>query len=187
MARAAEAVPGDAIPAETIASLKTWSRAAGIGLALLGACVLLGWLGDVAVLYSLSPTLAPMKPNTACCFVLFGGALWFDGSHRLGAARYRKFAISALLVIALLTLLEHTLRLDLHIDRLLLLGRWRAAFPERMSLATSLSFLLLALALVTLDSDRERTPRLPHVWLATAVALCALFELLGYAYGVRTL
>ncbi len=187
MPRGAEATHADAIAAETIASLKAWSRRAGVLLVLLGVTVLIGWACELTALERVTAQFAPMKPNTALCFIFCGSALWLDGALSRRAERFRRIAIYVTLALTCSTLLEHLTRVELHIDELLFRERWQNKFPGRMSIATAASFALLCLAQLTLDGERRRFPRAPHVWLATAVALCAFFVLLGYLYGVRSL
>lgn len=187
MGRSADVALADAIAPGTVASLKAWSRKAGIALALLGLSVLVGWACGVSVLLRISSHYAPMKPNTALCFVCLGLALWLEGSLRARADRVRRAAIFAILALAGLTLFEHLLRTDLGIDRLLFHEPWASAFPGRMSFATCTCFVLLAIALLTLDTERRWGPRLPYVWLSSIVGLCAFFALLGYLYGADSL
>ncbi len=187
MARGAEIKLGDSIATEAIASLKAWSRRAGLALALLGVIVLVGWVWHISALLSISPSFAPMKPSTALCFILFGLALSLEGALRRSAERARKIATFALLALAFTTLIESALHAGPSLDQALIHEPWRSAFPGRMSLAASMSFTLLGCALLSLDVERKRFPRAPHVWLSALVALCSFFILLGYLYGIRSL
>src|ERR1700742_1618381 len=100
MAHRAEATHADAIAAETISSLKAWSRNAGALLVLLGLSVLLGWACDVTALERVYAQFAPMKPNTALCFVFFGCTLWLEGALSLRGERFRRIALYLALAIA---------------------------------------------------------------------------------------
>lgn len=51
----------------------------GVGIALAGVLVLIGWAFDIQPLKSVLPGLVTMKANTALGFVLGGWCLWLSG------------------------------------------------------------------------------------------------------------
>ena len=152
--------------------------------------VISGWLLDVDTLQSVFPGLATMKFNTALCFLLCGASLYFRRENRrtahTAARRVSMACAAAVLALALLTLLEYGLSINLGIDELILQDpdTPRSAWPGRMSVATAVDFTLLALSLLLLDVN--------FLFVRRGAALLALLTtfiggaaLLGYLYGVK--
>jgi hypothetical protein len=162
-----------------------------VGVAAVAGAVLLGWLGDIALLKQVDPRWVSMKANTACCFLATGGALW---CLRLASPTPPRRLLGLLLAATVatvggLTLLEYLGALDLGIDQLLFRddpASPGSSPPGRMALATALNFLLLGLALLGLDV-RGSLPRGSAQWLAVAVHLLSVLALVGYAYDVTAL
>jgi hypothetical protein len=93
----------------------------------IGGRVLAGWLLGLRFLTTVMPDFTTMKPNTATCLVLAGLSLWllrFRANQCVQLSPWlRWFAqICAMLVafLALLTLGEHFLHLNLGLDQTLL-------------------------------------------------------------------
>lgn len=155
------------------------------------AClVLIGWAFDVAVLKSVVPALATMKANTALAFLLAGIAL---GSRCLSEMRRShawigQFCAGLVAAIGLLTLIEYANGWDIGIDDLLFRGEGpRLAgnvSPGRMAPATSLLLVLVAGALLLMDS---RLGSIPSQILALLTMAGSLLALLGYIYGIASL
>lgn len=183
------AAAGSADP-RLVARSRVLARATGIGVAVLGGLVLLGWVFDVTRLKSVLPGLVTMKPNTAAGLVLAGVALAALAEPRSRTLRRAAQVCAALvIVLGLLTLAEHLLGWDLGIDQLLFphaLGTVGTSAPARMAPNTALSFLLLGLALLLLDSE-GRAGRRPAQALALVAGLVALLGFLGYAFGAEAL
>lgn len=155
----------------------------------LGMIVLIGWKLDIAVLKSVLPGWATMKPNTALGFLLSGIALLLacrsqaDTGMRLASV----LLAATVTALGLLTIGEYAWNLDFGIDQLLF------AVPEeppnylapgRMAMATALAFTLSGLALVCLC--HRRTFLLAQIAALTS-ALVSILAILGYAYGVGAL
>jgi diguanylate cyclase (GGDEF)-like protein/PAS domain S-box-containing protein len=167
-------------------------RGCGLLLLLLGGTVIGGWLLKLVVLTRLVPHLRSMVLNTALSFALLGLAL-----AALAAAasplRDRGVRLAALLVALLAgaNLLQWQLGLDLGID----LARFHAwaddgnPNPGRMSLPTTLGFLLASLSLA-LASRRAATggkaESLGRLLAASVIAIGGI-SLLGYALGLEAL
>ena len=166
-------------------------RASSAILMLAGGLVTAGWIFDIAPLKSNSPHWVMMKLNTAACFILTGASLWCLSDEQARKPIYFAGRILAAVVafVALLTLGEHALSVDFGIDQVLMKQPPTAADPAspgRMSAATSFSFLLVALALLGLDSKNRHGHR-PALALALLSGVVGLLALAGYIYGVKTL
>ncbi|HSY48201.1 MAG TPA: PAS domain S-box protein [Thermoanaerobaculia bacterium] len=141
------------------------TTALGIASAALGATVIVGWYAHSAAVIQLHPLFAPMKYNTALCFVLLGVGV-------AAASRSRNHIGAILGSIAaacgLLTLAEYKPGLPFSLDQLLVKNfiNTQTTYPGRMSPITALCFAMvgLALALVCL-----RKPK----WSSTGTALLA--------------
>jgi methyl-accepting chemotaxis protein len=170
-------------------SAKSLSRAAGAAVSLIGCIVLIGWLGDIAVLKSVLPGLATMKANTALAFVLIGMSLWLAGMVNPGVCLISRLCAAIVTCMALLTFSQDLLSWVLGIDQLLFKDPSTAAqmaAPGRMATATALNFLVLALALLFGDVETHRGYR-PTEILALPATLSSLLALIGYLYGVTSL
>jgi two-component sensor histidine kinase len=176
--------------AETASRASMVARAGADLTMLLGAVVLVGWLLDIPVMKSVVPGAASIKANAALCFILCGIALRIQvpGPTRgrwLWAVRGSTLLVAA---VALATLAEYQLQIDLHMDQLVFRdGAAGNHIPGRMAPNAAAGFLLLAAALARLD---ER-PLGSRVHAAELCALGALtigtIALVGYCYGVSSL
>ncbi|MDP0497484.1 MAG: PAS domain S-box protein [Verrucomicrobiota bacterium JB024] len=139
--------------------------------------VLIGWFTDVAVVKSVGPGLATMKFNTALCFVLSALALLTIARKRWPEAGMVLAGLS--LVIALATLVEYWLGLELRIDELVVVDPDTAPedFPGRMSQATAFCFAMLDCSLLLLMTKKER--------LVLPAQITALVAFLGGMIGVN--
>lgn len=154
----------------------------------LGALVLLGWMLDVEALRYLSPLSdqPQVKANTAVCIVLLAIALGLVTGRPM--TRRRRSAAQALsvvvLAVAVLTLAEHALGIDVGIDQLLVqesAGAVRTPHLGRMATNTALALLLLAVAVLAFEV-RWRGRR-PANLLAIAVGAMAVLALDGIVLG----
>ncbi len=172
-------------------AFKSFTKGAGIAVALLGVIVLIGgWGLDIVVLKSVLPGLATMKANTALAFACAGAALWLLQAEKRGSLRGRAGQVCALIatLIGGLTLAEYIFGWNLGIDELLFAdaGSLGGVFPPgRPAPNTALGIFLTGLALLALDLERRAGS--PAEWLALTAGLIAFVGLLGYAYGVQSL
>lgn len=163
------------------------SKVAAALLTGLGAVVLAGWTLDIRALKSVLPDAATMKANTALCFMLFGVSLWLQGRIE-GERRSMTARLSALVVgaVALLTLTEVALGVDLKIDELLFKDPVGHLAPGRMSAFAATGFLLGSMALVALGAKRPWLQRASEAF-ALCVLLVGWIALIGYLYSVDVL
>jgi PAS domain S-box-containing protein len=163
----------------------TLAKLAGFLSLALGAVVLLGWYLHEPALIQVNPAFVPMQYNTALGFAVGGFAL-------LGLAWYwpRFAGITAVIVLltGVLTLIEYSFGVDLHIDQLFMEHYidLKTSNPGRMAPNTALCFSLtgLAVLLTTLFHERARIT----AWTATLGALIislGIVALAGYMIGVE--
>ena len=156
---------------------------AGLLAAITGVLVVIGWLLDIPLLRSVASGLVEMKVNTALGLVLLGVALMLDRSW----PRVGRGMAGLAGCLGILTLGEYSLQCHLGIDELLFLdpSTPSEAFPGRMSPATAVSFFLIGLAIILLDSPRSLSG-LAQPLALTVVVLC-FAVMIGHAYGAELL
>ena len=137
------------------------------------------------------PGYVSMNPMTAVAFVLAGVSLWLQRSADAApATRWRYFAriaASAVVVIGLLKLAAIALGWDAGVDQWLFADRSAGDYPaflRPMAPSTALNFVLLGLALVTLDVTTRRGRR-PAELLAIVVFLISFMVFTGYFYHAQ--
>lgn len=169
--------------------LNRLARVAGLSAAALGVAALVGWALDISLLNGVLPGLATMKANSALAFAASGIALFLLRHPRPTAVRTRiGFGLAGFaFTIGFATGIEILANIDLGIDRLIFDDRTPSvagAAPGRMSIATSIGFVLLGLALLMLDGRR-----LGFLRRTLSFALLALggLALVAYLYGASSL
>ncbi|SDM23792.1 His Kinase A (phospho-acceptor) domain-containing protein [Catalinimonas alkaloidigena] len=167
--------------------LKTSSYYGVAGVAVVAVLVLIGWTFDLEVLKRVIPGVVAMNPLTATLF-LFCALSWsldnvFWKKSRLPS---QLFAV-AVVVIALLRLIDYTLKMEYGIDTVLFAEKLTEdrdlGISNRMAVNTAFCFLLSGTALFFYTSV--------HRWrfhVAEGAALLTLFTallaLIGYVYVV---
>jgi PAS domain S-box-containing protein len=151
-----------------------------------GAVVLLGWVLDVPALRSFFPGTNPMVASTAVCFMLSGAALWLRRSPvsrpRTWLARGLALATA---VIGLMKLAEYAFGWNLGLDQTLN-AIDPGPFPGVMAVPTAITFVLVGMALATLDVETAKGRRPAQIAAVIAIVPPA-FGLIGRLYGVPTL
>jgi PAS domain S-box-containing protein len=155
---------------------------AALAVILLGVTVLVGWHTGSTRLVQLHPAFAPMKYNSALCFVCSGGALL--------AIRRRARGVAVLLggVVALtglLTLAQYVFNADFGIDELLFRSyiSTQTTYPGRMSPVAALGFSMVGVASV-FAATRSTRYRLVAGLLSSLIIALSSMALLGYATGL---
>jgi signal transduction histidine kinase len=155
-----------------------------------GTAVLAAWVFDLDFLKGLGPGLPTMKVNTALAFILSGASLVLVGLPRPGALTRRAIQVGAGLITLIggLSLAQYLFQVDLGIDELLVrdthgLGE-ELGYPGRMAPNTALCFVLVGVALLTLEVE-TRWVGWPAQYLAALSGLIALVAFVGYLYGLR--
>jgi two-component system cell cycle sensor histidine kinase/response regulator CckA len=169
--------------------LKRCPEAIAVIVTLIACTVLAGWLLHIELIKSVGPGLATMKANTAIAFLLAGTTLWVR-VHRepnSRSTRLSRILAAVVLLIGLVTLVEYGTGRSFGIDELLFRdtpGSVGTISPGRMSPATALFFVLLAVALFAPDT---RVGRLIGQLLALTTLAGSMLGLMGYAYGIDSL
>ncbi len=185
------------------AALARWSRGLGVGVATVGAVVLVGWALQIQMLREILPGLATMKPDTATGMLLLGVAMAVLARPR----RMPGWAVigaraTAWLVVAFFatTLLEYAITRDFGINTVVLrlLGRGEEALTGRggggerwaplmaPAPATIAGLMLAGLSLALLDA-RPRWRIRPSEILGASAGMIGMVAVLGYVFGVQEL
>jgi PAS domain S-box-containing protein len=162
--------------------LPFWLAAA---VTILGLLVIVGWLAHWTAIVQVLPHLAPMKFNTALCFIFCGTALMLLNT------KFAKFVpwIGVFPgIVGLLTLLEYFTGQDFKVDQLFVRDYVLTAtyFPGRMSPLASTCFLLLGVGFLLIAAGRKKNQALTATGLlACIVAVVAVVGLFGYLMGIQ--
>lgn len=163
-------------------------RLVGGLVAFCGAAVLAGWLVKAGWLAGLFPPGAVMKANTALCFLINGGAMLLLGV-RGRPARFcnalARTAAGGAALLALLSLLEDSLTLDLRIDRFLSVDSHTTAadHPGRMGVNSAICTLLSDASIWMVGRRRGAKRRrgcAALAWLGAFVVAVALAALVAH-------
>lgn len=166
------------------------SKYIGIAIAAYGLIIIGTWIFDLRLLKDFISASFSLKINTALCFFLIGISLWLLQVNKPGTLRQRcqhyaaYFCASAVLLIALLTLVEYAGRIDLGIDQLLIKAQYGVigtGLSPRMALYTANSFLIGAAGLLMIDL-RIGKNHLPSQYLFTVIGLISFSVMLGYIF-----
>lgn len=154
------------------------------GLALIvliiSVTVMFGWFTQNEALIQLNPLFAPMVFNTAFCLALMSFAVVLP---EVGFPRLATVLSGIVSVIALLTLAQYFLNVDLFIDSLLMKPYYAVGVvtPGRMAVSTAVCFNLLS---ITMFFKRPRYAwRMVCVTTVAMVLGFALISIIGYAVG----
>jgi len=162
--------------------------AASLAVVAVGVLVMAGWSLKIPALMSDLPGIKPMKFNTAVALALAGVSLALlnaKPSHPKVRLIAQACALGA--AFAGLTMLsEYLFGWTLGVDELFWNNRHQAGtfHPGRMVPASAFDFLLLGVALMTLDTRRGRALA---QWLALIAGITAAFPVAGYAYDFKSL
>jgi PAS domain S-box-containing protein len=166
---------------------KSFSRAAAVLVMLIGTVALIGWLTDVALLKSIYGDIR-MKANTALALMLAGASLWsLQRANHKSSRMIGKICAATAGLIGLLTLTEHVIGWNLHIDQLFFTeppGAVATTSPGRMGITASSCFTMFGIAMLLLY--RRRAVSFAQI-LSIVAGFWALLAIIGYAYGAEAL
>jgi PAS domain S-box-containing protein len=156
----------------------------------MGLLVLAGWAFEIEMIKTVLPGLASMKANTALGFLFAGVSLALLGRPSPHARRLSSIAAALVLALGLATALEYLMDANFAIDQILVrdFNTPPDHDPGRMSLATSLCFVLTAAALLLSRNAADSLPRsrLARALIYGTAGLGAL-GVGGYALDVELL
>jgi PAS domain S-box-containing protein len=155
----------------------------------IGAAALFGWILNNEYLKRIHPTLVTMKANTAVCLMLVSLSVLLiqDRSATRAKSSVARICAAIVTIVGLITLSEHIFDWNPGIDQLLFIETREQAglsFPGRMGVAASLDFLLLGIALSTIDARSKQWFRVSNTAVLLVIAT-TLLVFLYYIYGVE--
>jgi PAS domain S-box-containing protein len=171
------------------ASFKYISSVARATVIFVACLVFIGWLFNINTFKSVFPGFVAMNPNSALAFLLAGISLWLLRKRQAGQWMHRiaQICAFAVAVLGMVTLCEYIFGWNSGINELLLekgLGIIRASDPVRMAPGAALTFSILALAILLLDT---RHGHWLNQFLSLMAVLIPLMTLIGYIFDVEYL
>lgn len=156
---------------------------------LVGILALTGWWAHLPQLIEMDFQQAPMVFNAAACFFMVGIALFLTTNHSRVASEVQIALGSLVCLIAVLTLGEDLLNLNLHIDELCVKCWVPDLNPHhgRMSSNTSLSFLLIGLTLIFLRMSQIKFLAMCNEIFIFLIFLISILGLTGYFLHMEVL
>lgn len=174
----------DEVPRAGVRGAAWFVRTAAVGVLLLAAIALVGWLLNRPLLASGLPGYVAMKANTAIALAVAALALWLLRDPAAPAPRTAVLACAvAVATLGAASLFQYLLGMDLGIDQLLFRepgGTLDTSVPGRMAALTAAAFIVLGVAL-----GATAWPRTVALAQAAAVvtAELGLLTLVGYVLG----
>jgi CHASE1-domain containing sensor protein len=166
------------------------SQICALATAGIGAVVLIGWLFDIRLFFSIDPNFIPTAPSTAIAFILSGGALAIHAGRfsSVVAARLAKFFSFVVTLFSLLMLIQFITGFDLRLERFLAgdSGVLRGFPIGRMSPVTAALFLLSGLSLLSLFLLPESRKPLWSIELSLAFVVLSVGIILVLGYLLKT-
>lgn len=157
----------------------------GIFIIIQALLVIAGWVFDIATFRTVFPGFVPMKINTAVCFLL-SGMIYLCRITGRWSPRCRLVSF-LLFIFGSLSLSQNIFGTNLGIDEFLMTDydaiKMGLVNPGRPSPATSICFILYALALLGIDSKNI----LHNKWAQYSLHLITLISFiafLGYLFGI---
>lgn len=160
---------------------------------LAGTAVMAGWIFDIGVLKSISPSWISMKFDAAIAFALSGITLYFIARAREGEFDRAQVALSItiLIIILLMGILFFSALLGIHTgaEDLFIKDTDHSAMtvvPGRPSLPTMVNFMLIALAgILTMLNPEKSRPKLKIIGFT--VATIGALAVAGYCLNAPLL
>jgi PAS domain S-box-containing protein len=155
------------------------------GVIALSTLVIIGWFLHWRPVIQVLPSLAPMKFNTALCFICCSAGMLYLSIGRTLVARWLAIVPGT---IGFLTLLEYFIGKNFRIDELFIKDYVLTAtsFPGRMSPLAATCFLLLSVGVTLAGLERRKNQALTAAGLLSCVVgVIAAVGLFGYFMGIE--
>ncbi len=167
-------------------SFKKFSFIFSVVVALAGFFVLIGWLGNISFLKSISPHWVSMKANAAICFLLAGSTLILvNREKKNAAARGIAFLFSfVIFMTGTITLLEYIFQFNAGIDELFFKdagGAYTELPPGRQSPFSAAYFMLFGFCYLPGSNKLMKTPLFQVLHIASGIIILA--ALMSYVLG----
>jgi PAS domain S-box-containing protein len=162
-----------------------FTRLVAILLVMMGTAVLIGWQTSNESLTRLIESLAPMMPNTAVGFLIYGIALFTITLPKTpGSKRIILTGASIIAVLGFLTTIEYVFNFNFGIDQILYTDYANADYyPGRMSLLTAINFFIAGCCLFW-DAMAWPDSKFVRQYAMLVVFFIALFALSGIVFEV---
>ncbi len=156
---------------------------------LAGILVIIGWLTGNENLKAVVAGLAPMKFNTAICFILCGIALFLILNNTKKGFQLQTPFLLVVAALALTTFFEYSLKFNSGLDELFVKDHTPLSgaldFSGRMAAPTAISFVLLSLSLIAITFGRTII-KLIAQYILHFVTVISFIVLMGYLYNIPT-
>jgi hypothetical protein len=157
-----------------------------------GLAVMGGWIFDIEVLKSLSPTFVSMKFSTAVAFAASGLSLYFivrvlEGEFDTAQVVLSLTSLTITLLMGLL-FCSTVISIPTGIEHLFIqeTGEVKTALPGRPSVPTMINFLLMAgAAILTLQHPARLLPKLKFIGII--IGLTGSLAAMGYLFNAPLL
>ncbi len=185
------ATPAPSVETDTAVWVSRYVNGIGwFGIAASITVLIGGWYLDIEPLKSFLPGWISMKANTALCFLFYSISLLqltqAESMPKKAVTRWLRWLPLAGIAISSLTLLEHMLSLDFHIDQLLFhdpVSLLQHRIPGRMAPITATSLCLLGSSLWLGFRSASISQSIARIYALFALGL-SFMSLLNYFYGV---
>jgi len=169
-----------------LASLKLFTKATSVWTILIGCLVLLGWIANIETFKRIFHGFPEMTVTAALSFTLAGLSLLLLDMEQGGRWTIRIARVCAFIIvlIGLITLIQHILDFNQHIDQTVSHKFQRLAMvdnPHRMALPSAINFIILGLALILLSFSLRYHSLIQTLGLISAFV--GFLILLGYIYS----
>jgi len=163
-----------------------WTKWSAVGIAVITAIVIVGWIARIPILVTFLPGGAPMVMNAAL------GLLLSSVGFYAATSKYRKTARAcavAVLLMSVLTLLEYALGRSIGLDELF----WKhdlnlvVVYPGRMAATTAAALFLTGIALLFMTGKRAVSSLFAILGgCILSLALLPFFSYFAAIYSVDT-
>jgi PAS domain S-box-containing protein len=166
--------------------IKNLSFVFSVVVALVGLLVLIGWIGDIVFLKSISPNWISMKANAAICFLLSGITLLLVNREQATRTGRTIASVMALIIfiVGTITLSQYIFSLNIGIDELIFKDRglvFENIAPGRQSPTSAAYFMIFGLSYLTGTNKFTKTVLFQILHIVSGIII--LIALMNYLLG----